>query len=239
MYYSFFQTKIQFAMVHTMRYKKLKNLVAEGEGLHIEFKRKVYYPQKILREVVAFVNTEGGKLCIGVSDNGDIPGLKYPDEAIYVMEKAMEDFCKPAVTYKVYKVSVPYTNGCEVVVFDFEPHPNRPVYLLYKKNTRVGKAYVRIADKSVQASKEMRKIIKARANEKDVLLQYGQHERSLLQYLGSHKRINLEEYANLVNISQDEASIILVNMTLANIIEVRPQEGGYDFFVHGRTGFKA
>ncbi|WP_291725759.1 helix-turn-helix domain-containing protein [Bernardetia sp.] len=222
-----------------MRYKDLKNLVAEGEGLHIEFKRKVYYPQKILREVVAFVNTEGGKLCIGVSDNGEIPGLKYPDEAIYMMEKAMEDFCKPLVTYDIYRVHVPYTNGCEVVVFDFKPHPKRPVYLLYKKNTRVGKAYVRIADKSAQASKEMRKIIKARANEKDVLLQYGQHERTLLQYLGSHKHINLEEYADLVNISQDEASAILVNLTVANIIEVKPQEGGYDFFVHGRTGFKA
>lgn len=226
-------------MIHTMRYKELKKLVAEGEGLHIEFKRKVYYPQKILREVVAFVNTEGGKLFIGVSDNGEIPGLKYPDEAIYMMEKAMEDFCKPAVTYDIYKVQVPYTNGCEVVVFDFKPHPQRPVYLLYKKNTRVGKAYVRIADKSVQASKEMRKIIKARANEHDVLLQYGQHERTLLQYLGANKHINLEQYADLVNISQEEASKILVNMTLANIIEVKPQEGGYDFFVHGRVGFKA
>ena len=226
-------------MTYSMRYKDLKKLVAEGEGLHIEFKRKVYYPQKILREVVAFVNTDGGKLCIGVADDGQIPGLKYPDEAIYMMETAMQDFCKPAVTYKIYKVPIPYTNGCEVVVFDFEPHPERPVYLLYKKNTRVGKAYVRIADKSAQASKEMRRIMKARANEKDVLLQYGQHERTLLQYLGSHKRINLEEYANLVNISQEEASTILVNMTLANIIEVKPQEGGYDFFVHGRVGFKA
>ncbi len=226
-------------MVYSMRYKDLKRLVSEGEGLHIEFKRKVIYPQKILREVVAFVNTEGGKLCIGVADNGLIPGLKYPDEAIYMMEKAMEDYCKPAVTYKTYKVPIPYTNGCEVVVFDFEPHPKRPVYLLYKKNTRVGKAYVRIEDKSAQASKEMRMIMKARANEKDVLLQYGQHERTLLQYLGSHKRINLEQYANLVDISEQEASTILVNMTLANIIEVKPQEGGYDFFVHGRSGFKA
>lgn len=214
-----------------MRYGTLRNLVAEGEGLHLEFKRKVYYPKKILKEMVAFANTEGGKLCIGVSDDGSIPGLKYPDEELYVLEKALHDFCNPAIDYTLARVNVPYTEGREVLVFDIPPSPHRPIYLIYNTKRNTGRAYVRIADKSVIASREMRHIMKARASEKSILLQYGENERTLLRYLGTHPRINVETYAQVAHISEREASDILVRMTVANVINVQPQEGGYDFFV--------
>ena len=58
---------------------ELKRLALEGEGLQLEFKRKASHPEKIVRELIAFANTEGGTLLIGVDDDGSIPGLKYPD----------------------------------------------------------------------------------------------------------------------------------------------------------------
>ncbi|MFM8913049.1 MAG: helix-turn-helix domain-containing protein, partial [Flammeovirgaceae bacterium] len=57
---------------------ELKKLVFEGEGLQLEFKRKASYPEKIVRDLIAFANTEGGTLLVGVDDDKTIPGVKYP-----------------------------------------------------------------------------------------------------------------------------------------------------------------
>ncbi|MEQ8573732.1 MAG: ATP-binding protein, partial [Fulvivirga sp.] len=51
-----------------MTFQELKRLVSQGESETLEFKRKVAHPEKIVKEIVAFANTKGGKLLIGVSD---------------------------------------------------------------------------------------------------------------------------------------------------------------------------
>ncbi|MCC5944474.1 MAG: ATP-binding protein [Bernardetiaceae bacterium] len=214
-----------------MTFKELKRLVAQGEGQHIEFKRKVYYPQKIMREVVAFANSEGGKLCIGVSDDGQIPGLKHPDDHLFLMQRAIEKFAKPEIAYRLYRIPIPYQSEREVLVFDIPAAKQKPVFLIYNLRTSRGRAYVRVADKSLQASREMRYIMKASLNSEGTLLQYGDAEQHLLRYLGSHSYIDVPKYAEVANISLNEASQILVRMTLAQILEIIPQEGGTDRFI--------
>jgi len=54
--------------------EKLKLLVAEGEGLTVEFKER--YTSRIDRDIVAFANTKGGYILLGVADNGKITGQK-------------------------------------------------------------------------------------------------------------------------------------------------------------------
>ena len=45
--------------------RHLRNLVAKGEGHMLEFKRKAAFPEKIIREMIAFANTSGGVLVGG------------------------------------------------------------------------------------------------------------------------------------------------------------------------------
>jgi predicted HTH transcriptional regulator len=54
-------------------YKALKALVRQGEGMHLEFKLKAAHPEKIVREIVAFANAQGGLLLVGVGDDKSIP----------------------------------------------------------------------------------------------------------------------------------------------------------------------
>ena len=54
--------------------RNLKHLVRHGEGQRLEFKMKVKFPEKIVKELVAFANSDGGHLFIGVSDDGKIEG---------------------------------------------------------------------------------------------------------------------------------------------------------------------
>ena len=66
-----------------------QQLIRQGEGDLVEFKRKVEYPERIIKEVVAFANSSGGHLFIGVDDDGTIVGLKDVYEEHFVMEKAI------------------------------------------------------------------------------------------------------------------------------------------------------
>ena len=60
--------------------KDIRSLAKKGEGQQLEFKMKVKYPEKIIREMVAFANSEGGILLVGGGDLGDVAGLQFPDE---------------------------------------------------------------------------------------------------------------------------------------------------------------
>jgi predicted HTH transcriptional regulator len=53
----------------------IKNLIKQGEHQQLDFKFEITDSKKIARSLVAFANTDGGKLLIGVKDNGAIAGV--------------------------------------------------------------------------------------------------------------------------------------------------------------------
>lgn len=54
--------------------KIIKDLIDTGEGYHLEFKEAL--DKSFIEEVCAFANSSGGKILLGVSDNGYIKGIK-------------------------------------------------------------------------------------------------------------------------------------------------------------------
>src|SRR5688500_8011815 len=78
----------------------LKNLIAEGEGQQLDFKYHISSASKIAKSLVAFANTDGGRLLIGVKDNGKIIGIESEEE-IYMIELAAESYCDPPVTIEI------------------------------------------------------------------------------------------------------------------------------------------
>ncbi|MFN4147395.1 MAG: helix-turn-helix domain-containing protein [Runella sp.] len=224
-----------------MDYKALRELVRQGEGKHTEFKLKTNHPEKIIREVVAFANTEGGHLLIGVSDDRHIKGLKYVDEDEYLLIRAIEKYCSPGIEYDFERISV--SDEREVLVVKVFPSVGRPHYVLQEADTLpnslrtrkkfvpqkptphlVKKTYVRVADKSVQASREMREILRLRNNPRDIRFRYGEKERKLMQHLDKYKTVTVEDFATIAGISRNIASKTLVTLVLANVLEVHPGE---------------
>jgi predicted HTH transcriptional regulator len=58
----------------------IKKLIFEGEGVTLDFKKTITSCEKIARTMVSFANNKGGKLLIGVADDGIIKGVKSEDE---------------------------------------------------------------------------------------------------------------------------------------------------------------
>ncbi|MEZ0608631.1 helix-turn-helix domain-containing protein [Fibrella sp. WM1] len=207
----------------TLDYKALKDLVRQGEGHSLEFKLKTNHPDKIVREVVAFANTDGGILLIGVGDDRTIPGLKYADEDEYLLVRAIEKLCFPAIPYTLERV--PLHDEREVLVLRIPRSPHRPHYVLPDPaDPENRKVYVRVADKSVQASKEVREILKAERADRSVRFTYGDKERVLMQHLVQHPSITVDSFAMLANIPRKIASRTLVLLVLANVLDIHPSD---------------
>jgi len=218
----FFFPKLK-AYILAMDLKRLHQLVSRGEGQHVEFKRKSADPLKIVREVVAFANDKGGYLFIGVNDDGSIPGLKYPQEEAFILEKYIKEYCKPAVEYQL--TYVPLNSKKQVLTFDIKKSKKKPVYLIYNVKKGSGRAYIRVEDKSVQASREVRKILKAQNSHESNGFNYGENEMFLVKYLSENIKVSLQEFAKAAAIKVEEASETLVQLTISNVLELHPADG--------------
>lgn len=99
-------------------------LIAEGEHQQQDFKFEISDARKIAKTLSAFANTDGGKLLIGVKDNGKIAGVRS-DEEQYMIEAAAELYCSPEVNYIMQTYLV---EGRSVLVVQIEESDRKPVY---------------------------------------------------------------------------------------------------------------
>jgi predicted HTH transcriptional regulator len=202
-----------------MDLKELRLLVSQGENIHLEFKLKTNHPDKIAREIVAFANTEGGKLLIGVADDKEIKGLKYADEDQFLLEKAISLLISPPINYKIENLQV--ENEREILIFTIKPSKTEIHSLLFENEQRI---YVRSGDKSLQANKEMREYLKGKFKNRNYSFQYGDKENILVKYLDLNPYITVSQYAQLAAIKTTIASRTLVLLCLAGLLIITPFE---------------
>jgi predicted HTH transcriptional regulator len=201
----------------------LKKLVAQGEGLTLEFKRKAAYPEKIVREMIAFANTKGGILLVGIGDDKTIPGLKYPEGESHVIHEALKK-CKPALQFR--ETFIPVGNSRTVIRYDIPESTKKPHY----QTVGIQKeSYVRVQDQSISASREMREIARRDLRKKDIRFHYGEHEKFLVQYLTENPDITLNKFIELRKIKRFDASKKLVLLVLADVLLITPHEKGDRF----------
>ncbi|MDW7695803.1 ATP-binding protein [Flammeovirgaceae bacterium SG7u.111] len=207
-----------------MNLNDVKKLAGMGEGLQVEFKRKVADPLKVLREVVAFANRKGGYLLIGVDDDGSVLGLKHAEDDEFAMQEVIDKHCSPIIDYQLERVKV--TAKRDVLVFKIKESIQKPVFLIYNLKRKIGRAYIRVEDKSVQTSREVRKVLKGQTKNQDNLVKYGEVEQSLLRCFHRTQTLNMRYLAENTSIKPHEASDVLVKLTLANVLEVHPSDNG-------------
>lgn len=126
--------------------KYLTSLISQGEHSQQDFKYKVQDAVKLARSVSAFANTEGGRLLIGVRDDGNISGVRSEEE-IYMMHAAAYKYCRPesGISFGTY-----HADGRTVVIATIPPATRKPVCAIGDDGKKV--AFVRIADENIVAS---------------------------------------------------------------------------------------
>jgi len=197
----------------------IKKQIFEGEGVSLDFKKTISSCEKIARTMVSFANNKGGRLFIGVADDGTIKGVKSEDEERYMITRAAHFFCKPALEPIFEEI---YLDDKLVLVVDTPESTMKPHYSLAED----GKwwVYVRVKDKSVLASKIVVDVLKHSSNDKGVLIEYSANEKVLLEYLEKSTRITVKEFCILLNLTRKRAQRILVDLILSGIIRIHTTE---------------
>lgn len=191
----------------------IKRLIEEGEHQMLDFKFEISDCKKIARTLVAFANTDGGRLLIGVKDNGNISGIRSEEEK-YMIQTAAETYCQPTVKFEAKEWNVNGKSVLEVIVPKSKFHKHRA-----PDHNNKYKVYTRVNDQNILANNILLKIWKYQNNKQNIKVTFNDAEMFLLKHLNQHKKITIEEFINKAEINKKEAERIIINFTLINIIK--------------------
>lgn len=117
---------------------ELLDIIAGGENSSVQLKENITNPTSTAQEIVAFANSKGGVLIIGVNDStGDVAGLIFPDlqRINNLLSTAANDHVKSPVTIKTETVDI---QGKKVIVAHIPEGTDKPYMdnsgLIFVKN---------------------------------------------------------------------------------------------------------
>ncbi|NOR74199.1 MAG: ATP-binding protein [Draconibacterium sp.] len=200
-------------------YKKID----EGEHQKQDFKFCINDSKKIAKSLVAFANTHGGRLLIGVKDNGKIAGIKS-DEEFYMIESATKIYSKPAITFLTKQWHVDDKTVLEIIV---EPSNKKPHFA--KDENGKWLAYVRIADENFLAHKIQIEVWRKQKSKKGIHFSYSDDEKFLIEYLQKNSSISYSKFIRLAHISRKKAEEVLSNFIIMEVVNLNSQEEGTSF----------
>jgi predicted HTH transcriptional regulator len=192
----------------------IRNLILQGENQHLDFKFEISDARKIARTFSAFANTEGGKLLVGVKDNGSVAGIRT-DEEVYMIESAAHLFCKPKVDYILKPWQIDGKTILEVTIEESRQKPHEAPW----KET-LWRAFVRINDENFLANSIQVEVWKKQRAGKGVLVKYNRQEKELLDYLQLNNEITMSDFCRLCKIKYPVAKRILVNLVAIGVIVI-------------------
>lgn len=203
--------------------KYIQSLIDQGEGLNLDFKYNISDSKKIAKTLIAFVNTNGGKLLIGVKDNGSIAGI-ISEEEIFMLEAAAEMYSKPKISIILREWNIESKTILEVTV---DESPTKPHYALNEKDKWL--AYIRFNANNILANRIMLKVWKRKRRKKGTYILYSREEKLLLNYLESNEAIYLTQFCKIAGIPKFKAENILVNLISLEIIKVNVSEESFSY----------
>ncbi len=196
----------------------IQKLILQGEHQKQDFKFQVNDSRKIARTLSAFANTEGGKLLIGVKDNGVVAGVRS-DEEFHMIEAAAQMYCKPEVDFAHRTWNV---DGKTVLEIDIPVMEQKPCFA----ENEPGKwlAYIRVADENILANTVQLKYWKRQNSEAGTFIRYTQKEKLLLDFLNEHPFITIGKFCKLASIPRYLAENLIVNLMITGIVEMQQNE---------------
>lgn len=191
---------------------ELERMISRGEGVQLDFKQGITSQRKIARTLAAFANNRGGKLLVGVRDNGDLLGCDAEQEMFMIYEAA-EHFCEPPVDvlFSIYETD----EGLTVLEAEVKNSLRKPHFALDEKDE--WQLYMRTNDKTMVATKSTQKVLE---NEEGIANsdELDSKEQFVLEYLKVHSFITPKLLMQKLNISLQRANNILVRLTKAGLI---------------------
>lgn len=198
-------------------------LIAQGEHEQQDFKFQISDSLKIARSLSAFANRSGGRLLIGVKDNGVVAGVRS-EEDIYMIEQAASLYCRPAldVDFKAFKAT---DEGAVVIVATIPPHPRPPVQA--REPDGSWRAYYRVADENILASPLMVRAWRLRLSDAPVSFDLSGSASLLLSLLDTKGFATADDLMLAGHISRADAEECIVRLAAIDVVTFSHRKSGF------------
>jgi predicted HTH transcriptional regulator len=207
----------------------LQRIIAEGEHQQQDFKFQITDARKIARSLSAFANTDGGRLLIGVKDNGRIAGVRGLEE-MHMVEGAASLYCVPEVNVSFHFHT---ENGKQVVEALIQPSSNKPHFVKEADGKAV--AYFRQGDQNFPAGNVLVKLWRQHTQEPKTI-ELREKEKMLLNLLHNMPFITARKYAQLANLRLAKAEHLLATFIRWGVVGWRYNGTFFEFYLNDNDG---
>lgn len=128
---------------------ELLELITDGENSGVEFKRDDLRPEMLAKEIVALANFRGGRILIGVEDDGEITGIQRPDLEEWLMTTVFGRTVHPMIL--PYYEEVQVDDQLRVAVVTISQGVAKP-YVVRRQGRE--EVYLRVGSTSQRATRE-------------------------------------------------------------------------------------
>lgn len=186
-------------------------LIEEGEHEEQDFKFSISDSRKIARSIAAFANNRGGRLLVGVKDNGNIAGIRS-DEEFYMVEQAAEMYCKPAqdVVQTVYCIEGKY------VLLVMIQKSTVPV--LAQDDNHKWQPYYRVNDENIQVPDLLLRVWKSRKR-KSASINFSESEARLLDFVSKRNGTSVMDIARSLHFSVSYTENAVVALCALDVLD--------------------
>lgn len=215
--------------------KYIKALIAQGEHHQLDFKFEISDARKIARTLSAFANTHGGRLLVGVKDNGRISGIRSEEE-FYMVESAASLYCKPEVQFDSHIHTVEGKNVLEIYI---PPVKKKPTYAL--DDNKRWMAYLRVGDENILAGIVQLRIWTGdeedeKDNTEEQILEFTRKEQILLSTLELSPGASLSKLKRDTGFKRNELVSLMTKLVRFDVVEMEVKEGMSGFRLRERPG---
>ena len=190
----------------------IQSLIKEGEHQQQDFKYRVSDAKKLAKSVSAFANTDGGRLLIGVRDDGNMSGVR-DEEEIYMMHQAAYRYCRPQASIKFDTYHV---EGRTIVVATVPASDKRPICAINEDDHL--RAYIRIADENIVASPVHLAMWRESQNPQGAMMTYTDTVRKLIDTLQG-QRLTLNQLVRRSDIPRHKVITLLARLIRFHIAQ--------------------
>lgn len=198
--------------------------ILKGENIVQDFKQSITNTRKIACTLAAFANTIGGKLWIGVKDNGHIKGTKAQEE-LYMIEAAADIYCEPKIDfyYQVYEL-----DNKKQLLEIFVPQ-SESVHRAKSDDNKL-QAYARQDDNTVLVSNVVyTSWVHKRSFGKKSEIAFTPNEELLLLYLRQNDHITLSRFIRITDLKRHSAENILAKLLSWKLIGWKNANGTFQY----------
>jgi predicted HTH transcriptional regulator len=189
-----------------MTWDEVIQLLNQGEGQSVEFDKVIPSPDDIAREYVAFANSDGGKLILGIDDkNKHLMGAEIEADTIDKLTALGRDKCVPAITPHI---EILEQGGKKVLIITINEGDEKP----YRTDDI---CYIRDGNISRPAREKEEEEIKSPWAGKDL----NKRQKRAMQFIAEHGAITNREFREAFNVSHKTAHIELTMLVEKKILD--------------------